>query len=145
MIIRTATETDLPDILELYSQPGMDDGKILSLDDAKTIYAKMKSYPDYELYVAEEDGAVVGTFALLIMDNLAHTGSKSAVIEDVAVSLAKQGCGVGTQMMKRAAEICRSKTCYKISLSSNMKRADAHKFYKKLGYKIHGYSFLTEI
>ena len=145
MIIRTAAEADLPDILELYAQPGMDDGKILSPDDAKTIYAKIMSYPDYELYVAEEDGTIVGAFALLIMDNLAHTGSKSAVIEDVAVTLTRQGRGVGTQMMKRAAEICKSKACYKISLSSNMKRADAHEFYKKLGYKIHGYSFLTEI
>ena len=145
MLIRTATECDLPDILGLYSQLDIDDGEILALDSAKAIFSKMGSYPDYSVYVAETDGKVVGTFALAIMDNLAHAGSKSGLIEDVVVARQYQRRGVGKEMMGRAVEICRAKKCYKVALSSNIKRENAHEFYKNLGFKIHGYSFSLEL
>ena len=143
--IRPATENDLPSILLLYSQPDMDNGKVLMHDVARGIFAKMNTYPDYTVYVAEMNGEVVGTFALLVMDNLAHQGSKSAVIEDVVVSQSCQRKGIGRQMMMYAVGVCREKSCYKVSLSSNAKRKNAHEFYKSLGFKIHGYSFLIEL
>lgn len=145
MVIRKAEIIDLPQILQLYAQPDMDNGKILSLEEAKKIFEQMKLYPDYSIYVAELDNKIVGTFALAIMDNLAHMGSKTGLIEDVIVSSELQGKGLGTKMMQYAIEICKGKSCYKVSLSSNIKRESAHEFYKNIGFKIHGYSFLTEI
>jgi len=145
MIIRPAAESDLLDILSLYSQPDMDDGKILPLDNANEIFTKMNTYPDYTVFVAVMDDKIIGTFALIIMDNLAHLGSKSGLIEDVVVATPYQNKGIGKRMMKYAIELCRAKSCYKVSLSSNMKRNIAHEFYKSLGFKIHGYSFLIEI
>jgi len=145
MIIRTATESDLPDILSLYSQPDMDNGKVLTLESAKEIFSKMNTYPDYAVYVVEMDGRVVGTYALAIMDNLAHMGSKSGLIEEVVVSQSHQRQGIGKRMMEHAVEICKTKSCYKVVLSSNVNRNNAHEFYKNLGFKIHGYSFLVEL
>lgn len=144
MIIRKATENDLPEILNLYSQPDMDYGKVLQIEDAEKIFNKMKTYPDYYIYVAETKNEIVGTFALAVMDNLAHMGSKSGLIEDVVVSQKHQGNGIGKQMMKYAIELCKEKSCYKVCLSSNLKRTNAHKFYEAIGFKIHGYSFLME-
>ena len=145
MTIRSATENDLPGILDLYSQPDMDDGAVLSVEDAKTIFTRMASYPDYTVFVAEADGCIVATFALMVMDNLAHMGSKSAIIEDVVVAQSFQNRGIGKQMMEYAMEICRAKACYKVSLSSNLKRSNAHRFYEGLGFTVHGYSYLTEL
>jgi GNAT superfamily N-acetyltransferase len=145
MIIRIAAENDLPGILELYAQPELDDEQILDINEAKAIFDKMKKYPDYHVYVAEIDGKIVGTFALAIMDNLAHMGSKSGLIEDVAVLESLQGQGIGKQMMNFAINICKEKSCYKVCLSSNLKRQNAHKFYESIGFKIHGYSFLMEL
>ncbi len=48
-------------------------------------------YPDYVLYVAEHEAMVVGTFALLVMDNLGHMGAPSAIVEDVVVDPGQQG------------------------------------------------------
>ncbi|MCL2768089.1 MAG: GNAT family N-acetyltransferase [Synergistaceae bacterium] len=144
MIIRIAEEKDLPEILALYLLVENDD-KILTVDDARVIFNKMRSYPDYNVYVAEVDGKIAGTFALAIMDNLAHMGSKSGLIEDVVVAESFQGQGIGKQMMMFAVEICKGKSCYKVALSSNLKRKDAHKFYEKIGFKIHGYSFTMEL
>ena len=136
----------MPAILDLYSQPDMDNGIGLTLDNAKEIFAKINTYPDYGVYVAETDGKkIVGTFALAVMDNIAHTGKKSGLIEDVVVSREYRRQGVGTQMMKSAVEICKAKSCYKAALSSNVNRENAHAFYESLGFKIHGYSFLIEL
>ena len=90
LTIRAAEEKDLPDVLRLYAQADMDNGQVLALSDAKQIFNRMKAYPDYQVYVAEINGEVIGTYALAIMDNLAHMGSKSGLIEDVVVSQTHQ-------------------------------------------------------
>src|SRR5689334_11750420 len=64
--MRLANEGDLPGILALYAQPEIDNGDVLSNDDAQEIFARFANYPDYVLYVAEQNGVIVGSFALLI-------------------------------------------------------------------------------
>ena len=143
LIIQAACEEDLPAISELYAQPGLDDGRKLTLDEAKNVFARFSTYPNYKIYIAKVDGKVEGTFGLLIMDNLGHQGAPSGIIEDVAVSPSQQGKGIGKTMMTFAMEKCRKAGCYKLALSSNLKRSNAHEFYKSLGFEQHGYSFLV--
>lgn len=144
-LIRPAAKPDLPEVLRLYAQPELDDGTALPLADAERVFARFAQYPDYTLYVAELERQVVGTFALLIMDNLGHLGARSGVIEEVAVEPARQGQGIGRAMMAHALDICRGKGCYKVALSSNLKRANAHAFYESLGFERHGYSFRVDL
>ncbi|HVR97338.1 MAG TPA: GNAT family N-acetyltransferase [Thermoanaerobaculia bacterium] len=143
--IRLATKQDLPAILRLYAQPGLDDGEMLPLDEAARLFARIESYPDYHLYVAETGGEVVGTFALLILENLSHLGARSGLVEAVAVSPEQQGQGIGRLMMEHALERCRTAGCYKMALSSNLKREQAHAFYDSLGFERHGYSFRMDL
>jgi GNAT superfamily N-acetyltransferase len=75
------------------------------------------------------------------LDNLAHGCQPSGVVEDVAVHPARQGQGIGRQMMYFAMQRCRDAGCYKLALSSNLKREEAHRFYESLGFERHGYSF----
>ena len=142
---RIAKKSDLPEILRLYAQPVLDDGKVLSRTEAETIFEKSRSYPNYKFYIALLSGRVVGTFAMLIMDNLLHLGAASAVIEAVAVDPAYQGQGVGKAMMKHALDEAGKYGCYKAMLSSNLKRDLAHKFYESLGFDRHGYSFRIDL
>ncbi len=143
--IREAEERELENLISLYSQPDMDNGQTISLENAKQIFAKIRSYPFYKVYVAISDEKIVGTFELLVMDNLAHKGALSAVVEDVAVSDKHQGKGIGREMMIFAMKVCREMGCYKLSLSSNLKRETAHKFYESLGFNKHGYSFYIDL
>ncbi len=145
LTIRQATETDLEEVLKLYVQPDMDHGNVISLEQAKSIYCKMKQYPDYRIYIAEQGNAVVGTFSLLIMDSMVHMGSSFGVIESVVVSDRHQRHWIGKRMMEYAMELCRQKGCYKAMLSSGLKREGAHRFYESLGFEKHGYSFLMEV
>jgi GNAT superfamily N-acetyltransferase len=141
--IRIATAADLPAILALYGQRDLDDGDVLSPEDARLTLERIRSYPDYRVYVAVAGGEVVGTFALLIMDNLAHRGAPSGVVEDVVVRGDRRGRGIGTRMMRFAMERCRQRGCYKLALSSNLVRADAHRFYESLGFHRHGVSLVV--
>lgn len=143
--IREAQEDDLEAVMSLYAQPALDDGQVLPHEQAVDLFNRIKRYPDYKLYVAQSGITVIGTFALLIMDNLGHSGAPSGIIEDVAVHPKWQRKGVGRQMMQFAVGICRDRSCYKVSLSSNLKREEAHIFYEAVGFKRHGYSFLVDL
>jgi GNAT superfamily N-acetyltransferase len=139
--IRPAEIRDLPALLDLYAvfEP---DGSHLPIDEAERLFRRMQSCPNYTVYSAWEGGKIIGTFALLIMDNLAHNGAPSAVVEDVMVHADHRSKGVGKQMMQFAMRKCREAGCYKLALSSNMKRERAHQFYEELGFEKHGYSFM---
>jgi GNAT superfamily N-acetyltransferase len=143
--MRPAAEADLPAVLALYAQPGMDDGRTLPLAEARRLLARFADYPDYTLYVTELDGEIVGTFALLVMDNLGHLGAPSAIVEDVMVAPRMQGRGIGKAMMAFARQKGLEKRCYKLVLSSNAKRERAHNFYEELGYERYGYCFRLDL
>lgn len=83
--IRKATVTNLPVILKLPAGKDIDNGDVLTMEEAEKTFGKFGLYPNYSLYVAEIADKVVGTFELLIIDNLAHKGQPSGVVEDVVV------------------------------------------------------------
>lgn len=143
--IRPATEADLAAVLALYGQPEIDDGDILPVAQAAVIFRRFARYPDYTLYVAEEHGRIVGSFALLIMDNIGHLGAPSAIVEDVVVDPVLHRHGIGKAVMRFAIDKAREKGCYKLMLSSNARRQQAHAFYEAIGFERHGYSFRVDI
>ena len=145
LVIRLATVDDLPTVLRLYHQSGLDHDSSLALADAEQWFQRIQQYPNYKLWVAQLDDQAVGTFTLLIMDNLIHQCSPSGIVEGVAVDPQFQGQGVGKQMMQYAIAHCRAAGCYKLSLSTNLKREKAHAFYDSLGFQKHGYSFSVDL
>jgi GNAT superfamily N-acetyltransferase len=146
--IREATDLDIPDVLLLYAQPSFDDGKILSVLDARDIFKTFQNYPFYKLFVVmdtSKESKIVASYALLKMNNIGHLGSPSAIVEDVVVASEYQNQGIGRQMMHHAMQMARSLGCYKLVLSSNLKRAHAHAFYKSLDFEQHGLSFRVNL
>jgi ribosomal protein S18 acetylase RimI-like enzyme len=139
--IREAELSDLPSIIGLYAQLSVGSEELLPLPEARQLFSRIRSYPNYNIYVVVAGEEIIGTFALLIMDNLAHRGEPSAIVEDVVVKSDRQGEGIGKAMMEFAMMKSREAGCYKIVLSSNMNREAAHKFYETLGFRKYGYSF----
>ena len=144
LTFRPAQKSDIPTLLDLYhifdgDAPG------LSLAAAETIFARIETYPNYTVYLAEYADEIVGTFALLLMDNLAHQGMPEGIVENVVVAPQMQGQGFGKTLMQYAMQICADAGCYKLVLSSNVKNERAHKFYESLGFEKYGFSFRVEI
>lgn len=143
--IRNASVADLSDILKLYTQPELDNGAVLSFSETTKLFHCIESYPNYSIYVACINGEVVGTFGLLIMHNLGHQGALSGIVEDVVVDPNLHREGIGKAMMHFAMQKCKENKCYKLSLSTNLKRKNAHLFYESLGFKKHGFSYTIHI
>lgn len=144
MVIREARVGDLAAILRIYAEAGIGGGANFAEDEARRHFEVFQRYPYFHIFVAVVDNVVAGTYELLIMDNLAKQGRKSGVVEDVAVDPKFQHRGIGRAMMEHAREQCRQSQCYKLVLSSNINRHEAHRFYEGMGFRRHGYSFQIE-
>lgn len=139
--IRDALDEDLPGVLAVLAASGIDGGVSFTLEEARAHLARIRAWPNFRLLAAVAEGEVAGTYSLLIMDKLGKRGTPAGVVEDVAVAPGRQGQGIGRAMMAHALGECRKAGCYKLALSSNVKREGAHRFYESLGFERHGYSF----
>ena len=90
--------------------------------------------PRAELMVAEEEGIIVGMFQLTALRHLSFRGSKSLQIENVHVASGRRSRGTGRIMMQWAIERARVLGCSRVQLTTNKLRADAHRFYARLGF-----------
>ncbi|MEB1805911.1 MAG: GNAT family N-acetyltransferase [Bacillaceae bacterium] len=143
MKIRELKEEELSVYLELLKE--LDQEAVLSLGETKQLLANIHSYPFYKIFVVDYNNQMAGTFTLIVCDNFGHGGRKFAIVENVVVHPDFMRMGIGKYMMEQAAEIATENNCYKLMLSSNEKRTEAHAFYDSLGFKRHGISFMMEL
>ncbi|HEY1693295.1 MAG TPA: GNAT family N-acetyltransferase [Polyangiaceae bacterium] len=87
-----------------------------------------------DLYVAELDGRVVGTFQLMVLRHLTWAGGRVAQVESVHVHSSERRRGIGEAMMRFAMDEGRRRGCHRLQLTSNRRRWDAHRFYERLGF-----------
>lgn len=138
--VRLAQEEDLPAILDLIRQPDFNSAAI-TLDEAKAVWKQMDSYPSCRTLVAENEGGVVGTLALILIDHLGHMATKIALVENVIVRASARNGGVGKALVHEAGRLAAADGAYKMILATGMKRAGAHQFYETLGFERYGYSY----
>lgn len=144
LLIRPATRADLPQVLALCRQLDLPGEPALSEPQALARFEALTAGDRHRVYAAEQQGQVVGTFALTFVGGLAHSGRDSCIVEDVVVAPALRGSGVGRKMMAFAMRECAARRCYKLVLSSHLQRDLAHRFYEGLGFRKHGFSFLID-
>jgi GNAT superfamily N-acetyltransferase len=84
--------------------------------------------------VAERRGEVVGVCQLLVFRHLQAKGGLCAELESVHVHPDHRGTGIGGSLVGAAVDRARALGCYRIQLTSNRQRDDAHRFYESLGF-----------
>jgi ribosomal protein S18 acetylase RimI-like enzyme len=57
------------------------------------------------------------------------------VIENVIVTEAFRGSGAGTALLEHLLELAQASDCYKVQLHSGKHRVDAHRLYRRLGFR----------
>lgn len=139
---RVAEYQDLPMLNRLYTE--IDEEPSLALSEVEQIFEQIKQIPNYNIYITELKGEPVGTFSLLIMPMILHQ-SKAAIVDAVIVTSKYRHQGIGKAMMQTAFQLSAEAGCYKLMLSSNLKRDRAHQFYQSLGFKQQGWSFSLEL
>ena len=136
---RRATEADLPAIVAMLADDGLGQGREdASLPLARgylDAFAAIEADSNQMLAVAEADGAVVGTLQLTFLPGLSHKGAWRGQVESVRVASSRRGTGLGQAMLEWAVAACRARGCRMVQLTTDKTRADAHRFYERLGFK----------
>ena len=90
--------------------------------------------------VAELAGEVVGLATAHVFATI-HSATPAAWLTALVVSETARGGGAGRALVVRAEEWARSMGAVRIAVTSGARRADAHRFYERIGYARTGVRF----
>lgn len=86
------------------------------------------------LVVGERDGRIIATMQLTFIPGLSRRGGWRAQLEGVRVASAARGDGIGEYLVRWAVDRARERGCAMLQLTSDNRRAEAHRFYERLGF-----------
>jgi GNAT superfamily N-acetyltransferase len=136
VLIRSAVDADLPRIVEILaggSVPGLPSPEGGDIALYRSALHEINEGVGAVL-VAQGGNAVVGVCQLIVFRHLHRRGGLCAEIESVHVHAEHRGEGIGSALMGEAVARARALGCYRVQLTSNRVRDDAHRFYERLGF-----------
>jgi GNAT superfamily N-acetyltransferase len=138
LVIRSAAEVDLGRIVELLVL-GVVPGGPPSTEDPHDLGPYRAALHDIvgsggAVLMAERAGEVVGVCQLIVFRHLQARGGLCAEVESMHVHPDHRDGGVGAALIGDAIARARELGCYRVQLTSNTARPDAHRFYERLGF-----------
>jgi GNAT superfamily N-acetyltransferase len=130
VVVRLATPVDAAAIAQLYAQL-VSNPAVSVLPDR---IAQVAQDPNTALFVCECAGLVCGTALVSLCSDVMFKLQPFAVVENVVVDKSGRGQGVGTVLFQHIESFCRDAECSKIMLLSAVGRADAHRFFERMGF-----------
>ncbi|TVR39658.1 MAG: GNAT family N-acetyltransferase [Planctomycetota bacterium] len=147
MRIEAIRQAHAADLFRLYD--ALDDqppGNHPDASERLTVYfERINCWPHSGIFGCFDQDQLLGSYSLIVVPLLVHGGRQIGIVESVVVDSLRRGQGIGRQLMEDAARRGRQAGCYKLMLSSNLRRHQAHDFYAQLGFQRHGYSYHLEI
>ena len=138
VVVRHARREDVPAIVRLLADDVLGAQRELVEDPVAPAYLRafdeMAAQSGNELLVAEKDAEVIGCLQLTIATGLSRRGMRRALLEGVRVSSKHRGAKVGEQLVLDAIARARAAGCGIVQLTSDASRADARRFYERLGF-----------
>lgn len=138
LIIRRATRADVPAIVHMLADDILGQKRECDQDplphEYYTAFERIDCDPNNELIVVEITGEVIGTLQFTMIPSLSFQGSTRAQIEAVRVDQRYRSHGIGRYLFNWAIERARQEGCRLVQLTTNASRADAHRFYERLGF-----------
>lgn len=138
LTFRRATRADVPDIVRLLSDDDLGQQRERCETPLPQVYYTAFEEIDQDIHnqlvVIEQNGAIIGTLQLTFLPSLSFQGGKRAQIESVRVDGRFRGQGIGQKLCQWAIEQARQAGCHTVQLTTNASRADAHRFYQRLGF-----------
>lgn len=135
---RHATEQDLERIVEMLSDDILGSQReryeIPLPSSYLEAFKAIEADPNNELIVACYQNKVVGVEQVTFTPYLTHQGGWRATVEGVRISSDARGQGVGSKLIQWAIERAKERGCHLIQLTTDKQRADAIRFYERLGF-----------
>ncbi len=136
---RNAEMSDLPALVAMMADDVLGAARedaSLPLDPGyAAAFEAIRFQANQRLIVAVLDGRAVGTAQLAFLPGLARKGASRGYIEGVRIVGDLRGQGLGEALVRWAIEQCRARGCASVQLTTDNSRADAHRFYERLGFK----------
>ena len=138
MTIRKAISTDANDLKVLYFDylthfPPKEEQ---DMNLWQNLLDKFEKDENMHLLVIEEDGKVVSSIQMAIIESLTHNVRPFAVIENVVTHIDYRKKGYASALLEKASEIAKERKCYKIFLETGSNKESTLNFYRKNGFAI---------
>lgn len=137
--LRRATEADIGPIVGLLAEDVLRASVDSDAPEARAPYVRafhaVDADPSQLLIVAtDEHDTVVATMQLTYIPGLSRAGATRLQIEAVRVKADQRSNGLGGAMIEWAVAEGRRRGAALVQLTSDQSRADAHRFYDRLGF-----------
>ena len=99
---------------------------------------------DYRLFVAKENNKVIA-FAELQHSHFIHEKNPRMRLTSFCVDEQFRSKNIGSLFLDFIEKFCVSNNIFRIELTSNVRRLDAHRFYEKNGYSFASKRFYKEL
>lgn len=137
--VRDAVRGDLPALLAMLADDPLgasrDPVADADLEPYLAAFAAIDEDPAHRLLVCESAGRVVAMLQLSFIPGLSRRGAWRAQIEAVRTHADFRGRGLGGGFIQWAIERAREGGCSLVQLTTDKSRADAHRFYGRLGFE----------
>ncbi|WP_117879950.1 GNAT family N-acetyltransferase [Aureibaculum luteum] len=139
MNFRKATKNDVPFIVKMIASDTLgklrEDYKEPLPEKYFNAFKAINEDPNQELIVVETNTTeIIGTLQMSFIQYLTYQGGVRAQIEAVRIREDFRGKGVGKLVFDWAIERAKQRNAHLLQLTTDKKRPDAIKFYKKLGF-----------
>jgi N-acetylglutamate synthase-like GNAT family acetyltransferase len=127
--IRKMKETDAAVVCELSRQLGYE----LDIGQFFGRLSMISQNSNHSLWVA--DSAETGVVGFIHLEKTVQLVSEPRLeVMALVISKKMRGTGLGKRLMKYAESFAKSEDLNEVTLTTNIKRDDAHAFYEKLGF-----------
>ncbi|MFI6228303.1 GNAT family N-acetyltransferase [Micromonospora echinospora] len=136
LVFRTAVRADLPAVVALLADDVLGRSREATVVDGayERAFDDISADPRNHLVVAEQDGELVGCLQITYIPGLGRHGAERALVESVRVRADRRGAGIGRALMTWVVDRARERGCALVQLTTDKRRADAHRFYVGLGF-----------
>ena len=140
MTIRKATRNDIPSIVKMLTEDPISATRETYADPLPESYYKafeiIDQDPSQELVVVEETpDDIIGTLQLTHIQYLLYKGGIRTLVEGVHIRKDQRGKKIGEKLLTWAINRAKEKGAHIVQLTSDNRRADAIRFYERLGFK----------
>ncbi|MGY1691139.1 GNAT family N-acetyltransferase [Geodermatophilus sp. SYSU D01105] len=144
--LRRATADDVPALVALLTDDPLGrDREAADLAPYRQAFAAVDTDPAHLLVAVTDGPDVVGTAQLTVLPGLSRGGTTRLQVEGVRVRADRRGAGVGAALFGWVVEEGRRRGCGLVQLTTDAVRADAHRFYERLGFVASHVGFKREL
>lgn len=135
LVFRPAVRADVSAVIALLADDMLGQGRE-SADPAPYLAAfdAMQAEGANHLIVGTIGADIVACYQITFISGLSLSAARRAQIEGVRVAASHRGRGIGEALIRDAEARARAADCTLIQFTTNRSRADAHRFYDRLGF-----------